>query len=224
MSLGTTVNLHKNGVLLAYIASKIPNIHLRKLLKIVYLLDEHFMEKRGFPLTWFDYYAWAKGPVAPEVYAVKEGAFSDFVSAKRDDKGKRVINSTMQSIQIKGGVSFSSREISEIDKLLEVFKNKTADELSDITHIPTSPWSKVVADNHLKFDEKNGKSDCPIPLTMLFADDDPRVDVYENAKQSMELQAHLNANRNPNHLIRLKVVLPSEYEELRNPMYTPVIP
>ena len=79
-SLGTTTNYHKNGVLLAYISNKIPNIHLRKLLKIIYLIDEYFMAMRGFPLTWFDYYAWAKGPVAPEVYAVKNNAFHEFVS------------------------------------------------------------------------------------------------------------------------------------------------
>ena len=67
MSLGITANREKNGALLAYIASNIPGINLRKLLKVVYLIDEQFMKLRGFPLTWFDYYAWAKGPVAPEV-------------------------------------------------------------------------------------------------------------------------------------------------------------
>lgn len=77
MSLGITVNKEKNGLLMAYIAEQINGVTLRKLLKITYLIDEKFMKQRGFPLTWFDYYAWEKGPVAPEVYEIKNGAFHD---------------------------------------------------------------------------------------------------------------------------------------------------
>lgn len=224
MSLGTTANLRKNGILLAYIAGKIPGIHLRKLLKVVYLIDERFMAMRGFPLTWFDYYAWAKGPVAPEVYAIKEGAFADFVSSKHDSNGKRTVNPAVMVSLADSESPFSNSEISEINRMLNMFKDMTADELSDITHIPTSPWSRVVADNHLTFDETSGKSDCPIPLTMLFAADDPRQKTYDDAKWEMELQARLNASRKPGRHIRLEIVSPSEREQLQNPAYTPVIP
>ncbi len=224
MSLGTTANLRKNGILLAYIAGKMPGIHLRKLLKVVYLMDERFMAMRGFPLTWFDYYAWAKGPVAPEAYAVKEGAFADFVSSKRDSNGKRKVFPAVNATLADSKSLFSDSEMSEIDRMLDVFKDMTADELSDITHIPTSPWSRVVADNHLSFDETNGKSDCLIPLTMLFAADDPRQKTYDNAKWEMELQARLNVSHSPGRHIKLEVVSPSEREQLQNPAYTPAIP
>ncbi len=70
---------------MAYITNSIPNINLRKLLKLVYLIDEKFMESRGFPLTWFDYYAWEKGPVAPEIYEIKNGAFSDYVKCFKNE-------------------------------------------------------------------------------------------------------------------------------------------
>ncbi|MDE6654361.1 MAG: SocA family protein, partial [Muribaculaceae bacterium] len=62
MSLGITANRIKTGALLAYIANKVPNINMRKMLKIVYLIDERFMQLRGFPFTWLDYYVWEKGP------------------------------------------------------------------------------------------------------------------------------------------------------------------
>ena len=91
MSFGTTVNKEKNGALLAYIAEKDPEIHLRKLLKMVYLIDEKFMVTRGFPLTWFNYQAWEKGPVAPEVYAVKTGAFSSYVKRQKNQEGKNIV-------------------------------------------------------------------------------------------------------------------------------------
>lgn len=195
-SLGTTTNYHKNGVLLAHISNKIPNIHLRKLLKIIYLIDEYFMAMRGFPLTWFDYYAWAKGPVAPEVYAVKNNAFHEFVSLKRDENGKCIINSVQphEFLIYKEMGEFSQSEIAAIDKLIAEFKNKSADDLSDITHVSTSIWSKVVAQNHISF-ETQKTSHFQVPLPMLFEEGDYRLAVFEDAQWNMEYQAMLNENR-----------------------------
>lgn len=196
VSLGGTVNYHKNGILLAYISNKMPDIRLRKLLKILYLIDEYFMDMRGFPLTWFDYYAWAKGPVAPEVYAVKDKAFSEFVSVRRDENDKCIVNSVQphEFLIFKEMDEFSQSEISAIDKLLEDFKDKSADELSDITHVPTSIWSKVVSENHISF-ENQKTSNCKIPLTMLFEEGDFRHEVFEDAHWNMEYQALLNEKR-----------------------------
>lgn len=201
MSLGISVNRHKNGILLAYISNKIPNIRLRKLLKIIYLIDEHFTESRGFPLTWFDYYAWAKGPVAPEVYAIKENAFAEFVSLRRDEQGKCIVNSVQpcEYLIFKDMQEFSRSEISAIDRLLAEFKDKSADDLSDITHSPDSLWSKVVRDNHLSFETK-GTSDVMIPLTGLFNDGDCRLEVFEDARWNMEYQAMLNYKRASNNV------------------------
>lgn len=197
MSLGLTANRHKNGVLLAYIANKIPNIHLRKLLKVVYLIDEHFTLKRGFPLTWFDYFAWAKGPVAPEVYAIKDGAFSDRVVVTISEEGKRIVNSVERHefLIYNEMDDFSESEISEIDMLLAEFGEKTADELSDITHIEDSLWSKTVANNHIEFNDRQRTSPYEIHLNNLFSDDDVRQKVYAEAKWNMEFQAMLNQKR-----------------------------
>ncbi|MDE6770733.1 MAG: SocA family protein [Muribaculaceae bacterium] len=195
MSLGNTVNHHKNGILLAYIANKIPNIHLRKLLKIIYLIDENFTIKRGFPLTWFDYYVWEKGPVSPEVYEVKNGAFSDYVSVSTNARGKKIINSVKphEFLIYKEMGDFSQSEIKEVDLLLDLYKDKSADELSELTHTPNSIWSKVVNDNHISFRDNGGKTNFLLPLTLLFREEDPRVEIYEDAKWNMEFQAMLNA-------------------------------
>ena len=72
VSLGIQANRVRIGALLAYIANKVPGITMRKMLKIIYLIDERFMRLRGFPFTWLDYYVWEKGPVAPEVYSIKK--------------------------------------------------------------------------------------------------------------------------------------------------------
>ena len=226
MSLGTSVNMKKNGILLAYIAKNIPNIHLRKLLKIVYLIDEHFMKMRGFPLTWFDYYAWAKGPVAPEVYDLKNGAFSEFVASHHDGNGKRIVNA-IGSHHISLNFDewgFSDNEVRQIDGLIDLFRDKSADELSDLTHEPDSIWSRIVSQNKIEFDEDHGTSDCEIPLTMLFSDNDDRIAEYRRAKAAMKLQEALRKMRNPNHKIQFVAVTPSEREQYGHPAYKPIIP
>lgn len=223
LSLGITVNRDQNGMLLAYIANRVPNIHLRKLLKIVYLMDEHFMKMRGFPLTWFDYYAWAKGPVAPEVFDIKNGAFGDVVSYHRSSDDKRIVN-LVPDVSQRLKAAFSDIETAEIDKLIEAYKGCTADELSDLTHVSDSLWSKVVADNQLVFDEVNNTSDCQIKFEDLFASHDWRLEAYEDARWSMELQAQMSMNHNPNHRIKLRVVTPSEREQYGIPVYSPAIP
>lgn len=193
MSLGISVNKERNGALLAYIAKNVPCINLRKLLKIVYLIDERFMELRGFPLTWFDYYAWKKGPVAPEVYDIKNGAFSGYVTCMENSEGKHIVESVTPSKYqvLKQMEDFSQYEIDIIDDVLATYASMSADDLTDKTHEDNSLWTKVVAEHHISF-EDNSKSDIIIPLTMLNEGSVEKMEVYEDARWNMEFQALLN--------------------------------
>ena len=187
MSLGITANKDKNGALLAYIAKNIPGINLRKLLKIVYLIDEKFMELRGFPLTWFDYYAWAKGPVAPEVYDIKNGAFQEYVLCHKNEGGSNIVDSVLQHKYhvLKQMDIYSPYELSVIDGVIFKYADMSADQLSDITHKTDSLWSRVVKDNNLSF-EKDKKSDVLVPLTMLNEGDADKQETYEEALEYMQ--------------------------------------
>ena len=186
MSLGCTVNKEKNGALLAYVAEKTPNIHLRKLLKMIYLIDEKFMSLRGFPLTWFNYLAWEKGPVAPEVYAVKEGAFSDFVSCRKNKEGKNIVTPVLKNEYLIGKQMevYSQFEKEVIDSIIETYRGKSADELTEITHQDNSLWSKIVEEQNVKF--VDGKSDVEIPLTQLNEGDEEKTAIYEEALDYMQ--------------------------------------
>ena len=186
MSLGFTVNREKNGALLAYIAKNVPNISLRKLLKIVYLIDEKFMKKRGFPLTWFDYYAWAKGPVAPEVYEVKNGAFSEYVTCHRNEDGTNIIDAVLPHpyLVLKQMDLYSPYEMGIIDQIVFEYENTTADELSELTHKEDTLWSQIVKENAVEFVE--GKSDVQIPLMRLNEGDVEKEETYEEALEYMK--------------------------------------
>lgn len=182
---------------MAYIAKNIPGVNLRKLLKIVYLIDEKFMETRGFPLTWFDYYAWAKGPVAPEVYDVKNGAFPEYVNCYKDKEGKNIVDSVLPDKYhvLKQMDIYSPYEMEIIDGIVFLYADMSADQLSDITHKEDSIWSRIVKEHALSF-ENSKTSGVPVPLTMLNEGNVDKQEVYEDAKWNMEFQAALNLHKN----------------------------
>lgn len=185
MSFGYTVNKEKNGVLLAYLAERIPNVTLRKLLKLVYLTDEKFTIERGFPLTWFNYFAWEKGPVAPEVYDVKNGSFADFVQCHRNSNDKYEISPVSGALTEDRLNLYSRYEMNMIDEIISKYGSMSADELTDITHLENTLWSKVVNENKLTFSD-SGRSDCEIHLNRLIEGDEEKEEVFEDALEYMQ--------------------------------------
>ena len=185
MSFGYTVNKEKNGVLLAYLAERIPNVTLRKLLKLVYLTDEKFTIERGFPLTWFNYFAWKKGPVAPEVYDVKNGSFADFVQCHRNSNDKYEVSPVGGALTEDRLKLYSRYEMNMIDKIISKYGSMSADELTDITHLENTLWSKVVNENKLTFSD-SGRSDCEIHLSRLIEGDEEKEEVFEDALEYMQ--------------------------------------
>jgi len=183
---------NKVGALLEYICSQIPQIHLRKLLKVVYLIDEKSVSMRAIPVTWLDYYAWKKGPVAPEVYAVKEGKLADYVTCTKaaDDRwyvsAKRTnLYAIDQEMKV-----FSEYEMDIINSVIAACKDKSADELTDETHREDSLWSKVVADHRITFDE-TGRSNYRVDLNEL--NDEEGKEIYAEALDCVLMQASLNS-------------------------------
>ncbi len=185
MSFGYTVNKEKNGVLLAYLAERIPNVTLRKLLKLVYLTDEKFTIERGFPLTWFNYFAWEKGPVAPEVYDVKNGSFADFVQCHRNSNDKYEVSPVSGALTEDRLNLYSRYEMNMIDEIISKYGSMSADELTDITHLENTLWSKVVNENKLTFSD-SGRSDCEIHLNRLIEGDEEKEEVFEDALEYMQ--------------------------------------
>lgn len=190
---GLQANANKVGALLGYICSHIPYIHLRKLLKVIYLMDEKSVKMWAIPLTWLDYYAWKKGPVAPSVYAVKEGEFSAYVTCAKgeDDKWHVSANKTNLYAIDKDLKAFSAYEMDIINSVIEYCKNKSADELTAETHSDDSLWSQTVSRHNITFD-KTGRSEYPICLNDL--NDAEGKDIYADALDSIMMQASLNSS------------------------------
>ena len=192
MGIGIKANRKKIGALLAYLSFRMPNVELRKLLKITYLIDEKAVMERAFPITWLDYYAWAKGPVAPDVYDIKNGSLNDFVSCKKNAADKWTVSPVKNDEFpiLQDMKAFSNYEKSIIDSVISQYGNKSSDELTDVTHECNSLWFKVVEENKIDF-SKQPKSVFLIDLNRL--NDDRKKEIYEEAFDSVQIQAAINS-------------------------------
>lgn len=192
MSIGFKINKEKVGALLAYICCRVPDMHLRKLLKILYLIDEESVRLRAIPVTWLEYQAWAKGPVAHEVYDAKDGAFGEYISCEKKEDGKWHVNAVAKHpyLMEKDLQQASEWEMELVDRIIDRCKDKTADELTDETHTPDSLWSKVVAQNNIDF-SSHPKTEFVVDLNALNESEDLKA-IYEDAEDCIRMQAFLN--------------------------------
>ena len=176
------MNKNKIGNLLAYISSSIPEINLRKLIKIVYLIDERSVVTRGLSITWLDYYVWEKEPVAPCLYEIKdnEGIFANYVSSKKNKEEKYIVMPEISCQSCK--MQFSPKELLLIDSILDEYGRLTADELTEITHRVGGLWDRAQKTYQLNFEQQK-QTDVRIDLSDLIVNDEDKMSVYEDARE-----------------------------------------
>lgn len=176
------MNKLKIGNLLAYISASVPNINLRKLIKLVYLIDEESVICRGLSVTWLDYYVWEKGPVAPCIYNIKlnnGGAFSPYVSSHRNKEEKVIVTSNLSKAD--SVIQFSKKELKLINSIIDRYGHMSADELSEITHRTGGLWETAKKASNLDFKKLDGRSDIKLNLKDLIQRDEEKMGVYEDA-------------------------------------------
>lgn len=111
-----------------------------KLQKLLYFAHGWHLALTGRPLIDETVEAWEYGPVIPSVYhAFKEyGAtrIADlYAGVKFDGKGWRIEVPRMQE------ADSHSRDL--LDRILHVYNGYTGVQLSNLTHLPGTPWSKT---------------------------------------------------------------------------------
>ncbi len=173
------MNTTKIGNLLAYISSNVKDVNLRKLIKLVYLIDEESVCTRGLAVTWLTYYAWEKGPVAPCIYEIKEGGkgFSQYIHVHRNSENKVIITPAIQKTEC--ALQFSKKELKLIDAVLNKYGKLSADELSEITHKPGGLWNMIVMKYHPLF--LDGRSDIKLNMADLIKGDEEKTGVFQDA-------------------------------------------
>ena len=132
-----------------YFTSKTKKTNLTKLLKLLYFLDFTHFKETGYPSINLIYYAWKHGPVPQDFYEeVKDG------NVPEDFANKFVIMPSnrweqmfperkeyiFKPIEKPDTSVFTPRELKIIENLCDIYRDATASQMSEITHLPKAPW------------------------------------------------------------------------------------
>lgn len=163
--------------LIAYFVKNAKNCGKTKLFKLLYHADFWHFKETGKSITDLKYYAWEKGPVPNELFEEMDSPkkdFQDFFTVIPDD--------AIWQIKVKKSADtkhFTKREMRIIEETAFIFKDATAKDMVEISHLPNQPWSKTLAQKG-KFEE--------IDYALAFDDTKESItlDEYKQKKQDFE--------------------------------------
>lgn len=134
-----------------YFVQNTKNCYKMKLFKLLFYLDFIHIKQYGTDVTGLNYYTLPMGPVPLDLMdsfsETKENDFKDFftVTPLQDEENP---DYKWYKILPKKGVKpnlklFTPRELEILDNLAFMYKDTTAKQMSDITHLKNSPWDKT---------------------------------------------------------------------------------
>ncbi len=135
-----------------HFANKTQHLGRTKLFKLLYFWDFRYFSKHGKSITGFDYLTYPFGPVPEELFQEiinnklpKEFndnfVFEDDKDIDTDDKYKR-----FKIRLLKKEIDFdclTKYEKDALDEVVEIFKECTAKDIVESSHLPNTPWSKT---------------------------------------------------------------------------------
>ena len=167
---------------LAYFAAKVKNPFKVKMFKLLFLFDFTHFKETGLPATDSSYYAWDRGPVPKDLFEeLEEGRVPDdlnglisIVTQQREDGF--VSYRFAPRAKSKPDLSvFTPRQIRIMDELIEIYRDATGAEMSEISHLPKSPWDRT----------RKEKGDYA-EIDYMLAIDESALISEEEAKETLE--------------------------------------
>lgn len=131
-----------------------------KLYKLLYFLDFTHFRDTGKPVTGLEYFAWPMGPVPVELQ-------NEFPNPSADWDGnctfKKVRTQAGEMLAVNAtstfdGTYFSKRELRIMSELANEFKDSTAEQMVERTHLENLPWHQIY--------EVEKRKQAPIPYDM----------------------------------------------------------
>jgi uncharacterized phage-associated protein len=140
-----------------YFSEHTKRCNLTKLLKLLYLLDFTHFKQTARPSIGLNFYAWKQGPVPKDFYEeIKDG------NVPEDFKGQFAIlqqetrspNADYKEYLFKriakpDETIFTPRELKILQNLSDVFRDATASQMSELTHLHKQPWDITIKEKGL---------------------------------------------------------------------------
>jgi len=122
--------------------------HKLKLFKLLFFLDFKIYRETGLTVTGLQYFAWPMGPVPNRLFDEFRAPRADMTAVvsvrttTEDDPGfgKRLIITPRMAFN---DGCFTNRELEEMKRLAEIFRDADSDQMSDASHFPGQPWRQV---------------------------------------------------------------------------------
>lgn len=143
------MNIYRKKLLNAvlFFASNTKRVNLGKLSKLLYFLDFIHFNQTGYPSIGLKYYTFEKGPVPRDFWLeirdadVPEDFKGKIVLIRRtDDFAPNYKEVEIRALEKPDLSVFTPREIEILDNLAFVYKEATASDMSEVTHLPKQPW------------------------------------------------------------------------------------
>ncbi|EKF17623.1 Panacea domain-containing protein [Nitratireductor pacificus] len=163
-----------------FFASRTRKLGKTKLCKLLYFLDFEHFKQTGRSVTGLRYNAWPMGPVPVSLYNEISEPPEEITAAVSIEE-KETKNGQMLAIRPKVGFSsrlFSRRELSILEALAREYRDSTADEMVEATHLENQPWHQVY--------EIEGKKQAEIPYELAVRKDE-KDSVMRVARERNEL-------------------------------------
>lgn len=192
----TKDQIDKIGNTIIYLAERVPDLNKTKILKLLFLTEEASIKKTGKPFFGIDFQIWKFGPVAKDI-------FIDLTTQWFDDSpvllNEFILRDPKNNENFVPKTAFKDDEFSDNDlQLLDLIagfgKNKSANYLIKHTHGANSLWRKSAIKYgvlELLENELLNSTDFTVDFTLLFDDNSPIKERYEESKDNLEFVRQL---------------------------------
>ncbi len=140
-----------NGI--KYFVIHTQNVGRTKLFKLLYFWDFIHFKRFGMSITGYEYYTFPFGPVPRKLYdEIIENELPDFllgnlsiiedITEDEDDSFKR-FKVVLKNRKMNKDC-FSPNELKILEEVAYIYKEATAKQMTEITHLHNSPWDRTV--------------------------------------------------------------------------------
>jgi len=136
-----------------YFVKNTNNVGRTKLFKLLYFWDFRFFEKHGKSITDLQYFTYPFGPVPDKLYnEIKEDKLPSYLNDDLvfedsqefdEDNEFKPFKVLLRDKKIDMAV-FTPYEEEALKEVAYIFKDATASEMTEASHIHNSPWSKTL--------------------------------------------------------------------------------
>lgn len=154
---GFNMTLQEQKILIAikYFIKNTKHLGRTKLFKLFYYWDFRYFSKHGKSITGFDYSTYPFGPVPEELYIkIRDSKLSkeftdnfeitdDTVEDEEDGYKRFRMQLKKKDIDFDCLTGYEKEALEEV---VEIFRDCTAKDIVESTHLPNTPWSKTIAE------------------------------------------------------------------------------